>query len=101
MRSFKICGIRPQASKQASKQTYANVECSHTSVGPTQARPNNSFMYTVDEPKMLSITCVEGRWSEVHHVPICYVPLNPVLHSSMFFMLESTLLSSPLSDPSV
>ena len=70
MRSFKICGIRPQtskqASKQASKQTYANVECSPTSVGPTQARPNNSFMYTVDEPKMLSIMCVEGRWSEVY-----------------------------------
>ena len=28
------------ASKQASKHTYARAQCSHTSVGFTQARPN-------------------------------------------------------------
>ena len=38
--SFKIYGIWPQTSKQASKHTHACAQCSHASVGLTQARPN-------------------------------------------------------------
>ena len=41
MRSFKIYGIWPKASKQASKNTHARAQCSHASVGLAQARSNN------------------------------------------------------------
>ena len=40
MQSFKIYGIWPQASKQASRHTHNFRKCSHTSVGLAQARPN-------------------------------------------------------------
>ena len=45
MRSFEIYDkwsvqANKQASKQASKHTHARAQCSHTSVGLAQARPN-------------------------------------------------------------
>ena len=41
-------------SKQANKQTYTRIlECSHASVGLTQARPN----YTVESTKMMPKIC--------------------------------------------
>ena len=45
MSSFKIYGIWPQASKQANKHTPALPQCSHASVGLTQARPNKQCTY--------------------------------------------------------
>ena len=45
MRSFKIYG-----SKQASKHTHTHAQCSHTSVGLAQARPNHMSIWLVTKP---------------------------------------------------
>ena len=50
--SFKIYGIWPQASKH----THARAQCSHASVGLTQARPNHCIAYGWSLMEML------GRW---------------------------------------
>ena len=53
MHSFKIYGKwSVQANKQASKHTHARAQCSHASVGLTQARPNY-WAYTSLEKQIL------------------------------------------------
>ena len=57
MRSFKIYGKwSVQANKQASKHTHTHAQCSHASVGLTQARPNY-WAYTSLEKQILEFFC--------------------------------------------
>ena len=53
-------------SKQASKHTHAHAQCSSTSVGLTQARPNKGCLFL---PSMVNHVCMCTYYIPFHEEP--------------------------------